>query len=109
MRPGPGTRTVATIAAPPVLIAPSVNAFDGPDGEPGASLACCPFASGTGNPPPLAAGVTPPLGVDAPDPPCALVATTVNVYGTPSVSPVTVHEVVAVVVHVAPPGPAVTA
>jgi hypothetical protein len=53
------------------------------------------------------AGVTDEDGAEAGPGPIAFVAVTVNVYGTPFVSPVTVHEVVALV-QVTPPGLAVT-
>jgi hypothetical protein len=52
-------------------------------------------------------GVTGALGAEGGPFPVALVAITVKVYGVPFVSPVTVHDVDAVV-HVAPPGVAVT-
>ena len=52
-------------------------------------------------------GVTGADGADASDVPAAFVAVTVNVYAVPFASPVTVHAVVSVV-HVAPPGCAVT-
>ncbi len=54
------------------------------------------------------------LGVDETDAadglesPTALVATTVNVYAVPLVRPETTHSVAPVVVHVCPPGDAVT-
>jgi hypothetical protein len=53
------------------------------------------------------AGVTDDDGAEAGPGPIAFVAVTVNVYAKPFVSPVTVHEVVALV-QVAPPGLAVT-
>ena len=53
-------------------------------------------------------GVTGLVADDAPEVPTPLVAVTVNVYAVPPVSPVTVHEVAPVVMHVRPPGRAVT-
>jgi hypothetical protein len=53
------------------------------------------------------AGVTAVDGVDAGPVPAALVAVTMNVYGVPSVSPVTAHGLAEHVV-VAPPGYSVT-
>ena len=52
-------------------------------------------------------GVTGELGADGNPSPAALVAMTVNVYDVPFVSPVTVQDNAAVL-HVAPPGEAVT-
>jgi hypothetical protein len=52
-------------------------------------------------------GVTAALGAEGGPSPATFVAKTVNVYEVPFVSPVTVHEVVAVV-QLAPPGDAVT-
>jgi len=53
-------------------------------------------------------GVTDADATDALESPTALVATTVNVYAVPLVSPDTTHSVAPVVVHVCPPGDAVT-
>ena len=53
-------------------------------------------------------GVTDADAADAIELPIALVATTVNVYAVPLVSPETTHSVAPVVVHVCPPGDAVT-
>ena len=53
-------------------------------------------------------GVTAALAIDAGEVPTLLVAVTVNVYGVPLVSPVTVPVVAPDVDTVAPPGDAVT-
>jgi hypothetical protein len=56
-----------------------------------------------------AAGVTDAEGAELTDGPTILLATTVNVYGVPSVNPNTTHDVPgAATWHVAPPGDAVT-
>jgi hypothetical protein len=57
---------------------------------------------------PSGIGVTAADGADAGLVPAALVALTTNVYAVPLVNPVTVHDVAPVVVHVLPPGDAVT-
>jgi hypothetical protein len=59
--------------------------------------------------PGVVAGVSGPVAAVPPGLfPFALVATTVKIYAVPFVRPVTVQVVSTVVVHIAPPGAAVT-
>ena len=101
--PGSDVTVELTIAAPPSETGAVHRTVACPD--PGTAETPC-GADGTVA---VALGVTHAVADDDADHPTLLCAVTVNRYSVPLTRPVTSHVVASVVVHVAPPGSAVTA